>query len=370
MLHVVYFSEHDNDACFKYRVHHPIVGMNEGSVIHAQFRTTWEPALAERNLFIFQRNSSKEAVGILYNLVKAGRPVIYDMDDNIFHIPETNPVYGFLLHNPEHAWHHVMGMRYANATTVSCEGLAEFYRPMNPNIHILPNCINLDDWDEVEPILKPVDAVRIFWGGSPTHKQDLDVVKPALSEIKRKYGDRVEFVLMGQVDYNPGFPIRAIPGGSYSFFQEVMCSCDIGIAPMKDDLFNKGKSDLRLKELGCAGLPIIASDVAEYHRPESGAFLCKTLQDWVRAMDELISDPMKRSTAGAHAKEWAYSWDIRQHIHLWEALYQEVAASDSKRRSARETIRVEGGERSPSVPGPSKVRVVKHGDTGDSFTTG
>jgi len=356
MINALYFADSDRGACYKYRIAAPIKYLNQTGQFNARYSNKWEAKLLQDvHLFTFQRNSTKEALQILWQLHLQNRFVIYDIDDDILHIPEDNPVYQLILHNPAVLVHQLTGLRFANVVTVTCPALKKLYEVINPNVRILPNCVDLDDWKGITSILKRTRACRIFWGGSPTHGCDLRVVKPALKQICEKFGKKVEIVFMGIKDPENAFPVTDIPFGTYKFFQSIMRSCNIGIAPMEDNLFNLGKSDLRLKELGMAKLPIVASRVGEYDK-DSGALLCKTSDDWFKALSTLIIDKEERKLRAKATRVWAETWDIKKHVHLWSELYEELL-DEHERRNTRKTVRVQNPKRSPRLPPGSTVRV-------------
>ena len=363
-INLVYFADSKEGACFQYRIQHPIQFIDH-SRFAPEFNEKWEPKYQQSgDIFTFQRNSTKDAIQILYQLSKRKRATIYDMDDDIFQIPETNPVYELYLHNPSVPWHQVVGMRYATALTVSCDRLKQVYSHINPNIHVLPNC--LGSWDDVYPILRENGRVRLFWGGSPTHTDDLDIIRDVLDALYRKHGKEIEIVIMGSDKERFKCPVTQIPFGPYSFFQGVMASCDIGLAPMTSSIFNLGKSDLRLKELGAAGLPIVASNFGEYKKEDSGALLCETKNEWFSNMDKLITDETFRSSRAKMSNEWAMGWTIDHHIHLWENLYEEIL-DGSTRRSSGKGVAVQDRKRSPNVPRTGKVRVGNYALGGDNL---
>ena len=358
MIEVLHFADSQKGACFKYRVALPIKYLNRTGLVHAEFSDRWEAQLLSKiHLFAFQRNSTKEALQILYQLREKKRPIIYDIDDDILHIPESNPVYGLILHNPGVLVHQLSGMRFASVITVTCPALKRLYEVITPNVRILPNCVDLEDWANVSGILKRTKKCRIFWGGSPTHDCDLDSIRSVLKRICEDFGKSVEIVFMGIENKQKDFPVTQIPGGEYEFFQSIMSSCDIGIAPMADNPFNLGKSDLRLKELGMAKLPIVASQVGEYDKKESGALLCKTEQDWYHALSTLINDKEKRKLSAKESRAWAETWDIKKHIHLWQDLYEEMTTDEHERGSAMQVVRIQSPKRPTRKVSSGTVRV-------------
>lgn len=358
-MNVTFFSESDKGACFRYRVALPVRTLNAGGKVRAQFSMKWEPAVAKEDIYIFQRNHMKEALQLLHKLaVGEKRIVIYDMDDNIMHIPESNPVFNLYMHEATIPWNQIMAMRFSSAVAVSCAGLVSAYAPLNDNIHVLPNCICLEDCVDVEPILQKDGKIFIFWGGSPTHKEDLTLLRQAIPTIKRRHGDKVEFVIMGgDPEYTTTTPpVMSIPFGSYSFFQQVMRSCDIGLAPMVDNVFNRGKSDLRIKELASMRLPVVASPVGEYLIPDLDVQYCTTSREWIDTISDLIDSPDRRVEASKIAWDWVQQWDIGNHIHCWTDLFEELT-NVRKRRSSSKTVTVESRKPVELVPGGDRITV-------------
>lgn len=352
MYSVAFFSDSDKGACHKYRVLHPVEALQKLG-IRAEFRHNWEPECQNFDAFFFQRSTTREALSILYQLRKKSCPVVYDIDDDIFHIPEHNPVHGLYLNEPKIPWHQVQGLVLSSRVSVSCSCLKELYSHFNEIVTILPNCVREDDWKDVHPILVPSDAVRVFWGGSPTHKNDLEIIIPAVYELKRQYKDKIEFVIMGQeIDF--GCQVTNIPAGDYNFFQRVMTSCDIGLAPMEDNFFNRGKSDLRLKELGCARLAAVASPVGEYDIP----FVDKATKpmEWVSTIKNLIDNIDYRCAQAEKLHDWAYQFLMKDHIHKWDEMFKEMIG-ESPSRGVSQGFTVHSRQRSPIEVGGSRVRV-------------
>lgn len=357
-MKVTFFSESPSGACHRYRVALPIQALNATGKVQARYSEKWEPAVAKDDLYVFHRNHLKEAIQLLHKLSQTEkRPVVYDMDDNIMQIPESNPVFNLCMHEPKIPWNQIISMRFASAVSVSCEGLRSAYAALNERIQVLPNCISLEECQDVEPILSR-QKLFIFWGGSPTHGEDLEMLHDVIPVIQQRHGKRVEFVVMGDLDFSASVPVLVIPFGSYQLFQQVMRSCDIGLAPMVDNLFNRGKSDLRIKELASMRLAIVASPVGEYKLSDVDIAYSTTTHEWIEAISSLIDSPDRRREMSQSSWSWVQQWDIHKQIHLWIEFFEELLHVCTG-RSSSQVVTVESPERTGYVPGGDKVTVAK-----------
>jgi len=274
------------------------------------------------DLFVFSGNTRFEAFKLIHQLRAELEPVIYDCDHDLLRIPSDNPTYNRLLQEPGGAWFPLQAMRLSSLVTVPGLELKKLYEPLNHEIHVLPNCISLEDWANI-PQLGWGDKIALGWAGSPTHRNSLLLLKDALIKIVVKYPE-VHLVFMGQ---RPPFEIpkgRAtfISWGDYSTYQTVVKSFDIALAPLSDVPFNWSKSDLRLKEYACADLPIVASDIGEYKAADSFGFIFKNSDELFDTLEELVRSPGLRKRKGVMAKEWVKLCDIKNHIDKWLGVYE------------------------------------------------
>lgn len=324
-MKILMFPESTQGAVFKYRVALPAQELGKRGHI-VTVTTQWIPTMLwEYELFIFQRTTTPDSLNLLRSLTNTHNyPVIYDMDDNVVQIPEDNPVLDLYLKMPHIAWFQMQSMRFADALTTTVEHLREVYKFLQPRSYVLPNCVDNEEWKGV-PRMSWGDKVVLGWQGSPTHKASLELLSGVLPLILAKY-PQIFIIFMGM---EPPFPLErnryTVFGGSeYYNFQSVVSSFDIGLAPLVDNLFNIGKSDLRLKEYGCAGVPAIASKVGEYEKvaEEAGVLLADTTDEWIELISRLIDDRDERLQRGKQLKAYAQKWDIRNHIGQWEAIYE------------------------------------------------
>jgi len=93
-------------------------------------------------------------------------------------------------------------------------------------------------------------------------------------------------------------------------------SCDIGVYPLWDDEWSKGKCGFKAIQFMAVGVPVIASEVGvnrEIIRDGVNGFLAASEQEWCDKLALLLKDPMLRrklGSAGRKTVEERYSLDM------------------------------------------------------------
>lgn len=110
-----------------------------------------EASLAD--IIVFHRADTVEHHKVAMILKEMGKKIVFDNDDT-FKLDKTHAFYklddaGF-DQNVEYKNNVINNfIRNSDLVTCSTEFLAKEYREINPNVVVLPNCINEDDWDEI-----------------------------------------------------------------------------------------------------------------------------------------------------------------------------------------------------------------------------
>lgn len=153
--------------------------------------------------------------------------------------------------------------------------------------------------------------VRIgYFSGSITHNDDFDLVLPAIVSVLRQRPN-VTLLLMGELslpDELASFRDRiiSIPFSDWRRMPNIIASCDINIAPLRDTLFNRAKSENKWIEASLVKVPTVASCVGAFEKmiiPETG-ILCQSSMEWEAKLLQLVDCPDLRRSIG----EAAYSY--------------------------------------------------------------
>jgi len=292
---------------------------------------------------------------------KFNKKLIADVDDYSMSLDPTNPAYGHtamrdVYFDDEPAW--IDGVHYnskvtvqnhkrwmhvmeaADMTSVTTNVLADFYQPFTDKLWVIPNCLDLDYYKPWKRS-RPKDEIRIGWQGAASHYKDLMMIVPALKEIRDK-NDKVKLVFFGQswnsvvehlgkdrIEYYPWVDSDAYPLKLGSL------DLDIGICPVEDTMFSKGKSNLKQLEYGAFNIPSVCSDIefGPYSHPNGvtehgvdGMLTKNTTEGWVENLQFLIDNPSERVEMGKKYRQKVEQlYNIKEGWVEWRNLFTDVA---------------------------------------------
>ncbi|MHB1340543.1 MAG: glycosyltransferase family protein [Coriobacteriia bacterium] len=279
--------------------------------------------LMSSDVIIFQRPSQPPIVGLIRQLVAAGKTVAVDMDDDLWNLHPTNPVYG-AWKRPETISALEESIRAASLATAATPELARLMSRLNKNAVVLPNMLHREDWPTVLPE-KDGTPLVVGWAGSPSHAPDLPQIAGVFETLLEKR-DNVEVHIGGvPKDFFKSHPrLHVLPPVELADYPALIGDFDIGLAPLVDISFNRCKSDLKFLEYALVGATTIASDVAAYQRTirhgETG-LLVKSPKDWLKYITLLLDNTELRQKLRAQARAYAETRFSDANVGQWEKAY-------------------------------------------------
>ena len=94
----------------------------------------------------------------------------------------------------------------------------------------------------------------------------------------------------------------------------------VGIMPLTDDAFSRGKSAFKLIQYQAAGLPAIASPVGENRNVIAdgiNGFLANTPTEWANALTRLANDRKLYRKLAANAEKRRYDWSFEKYAPVF-----------------------------------------------------
>lgn len=250
---------------------------------------------------------------------RSNAKLVFDFDDAIWNhdVSEGNRRFGWLK-DPAKTGKIIT---LSDLVVAGNRYLADYARRFNNNIIIIPTTIDTREYRPV-PVNRAPDKVVIGWSGSITTIRHFELAMPFLLKLNEKYGDRVIIKVIGDGNYkNELLGVCGIPWTMEDEIHE-LSSFDIGIMPIPDDDWSKGKCGLK-------GLQYMALEIATVMSPvgvnceiiEDGVngFLASGVEEWVEKISRLIDDPALRSQLGKAARrtvEERYSVNSQKEVYL------------------------------------------------------
>jgi len=230
-------------------------------------------------------------------------PYVVDYDDAIFHRYDQHSsllVRALLGRKIDGV------MRQANMVIAGNDYLAErAIKAGAKNVEYLPSVVDVSQYTMKEPVSDSI--FRIGWIGAPVTASYLDLIRDAIKLLSRE--SKVHLVLIGAGSIQP-FPneeVEVLPW-SEDIERRLSQKFDVGIMPLVDGPFERGKCGYKLIQYMASGLPVVASPVGvnqQIVEPQVNGYLANSPTDWLVALRELRDSVQKRKMMGQAGRQKA-----------------------------------------------------------------
>src|SRR2546425_6831765 len=223
-------------------------------------------------------------------------PIIFDFDDAIF-VSYRSPSNGYLSY-----------LKFAGKTKTICRlaghvmvgnpYLAEYARQFNPQVTMIPTTIDTGKYT-VSRAKPASDPPVIGWTGSFSTVQHLDTLRDALQKLAKR--ERFRLRAIGTPTYElDGVAVEAMPWRSDTELEDLR-PIDIGVMPLPDDAWSKGKCGLKALQFMALGIPTVCSPVGvntEIVQDGENGFIADTEDEWVEKLRRLLCSAELRKRLG------------------------------------------------------------------------
>src|ERR1044072_983717 len=223
-------------------------------------------------------------------------PIVFDFDDAIF-VSYRSPSNGYLSY-----------LKFASKTKTICRiashvmvgnpYLAEYARQVNNHVTVIPTTIDTEKY-RVPARKEKNGPVVIGWTGSYSTVQHLDTMRGALKKLAGKESFRLRVIGTPAYECAP-VDVEAMPWRAETELQD-LSEIDIGMMPLPDDRWSKGKCGLKALQFMALGIPTICSPVGvntDIIQDDQNGFIAGTEDEWVEKLTRLLRSAELRARLG------------------------------------------------------------------------
>jgi glycosyltransferase involved in cell wall biosynthesis len=243
-----------------------------------------------------------------------GKKVIFDFDDAIYTVHQSGEKLATRKSREKTLCNFIHTVAFSDLIILENDHNKKIVDSYNTNIMLITGPIDVERYCPL-PRERERDNVVIGWIGSPQNTFYLEPLFPVFKRICATY-DQVSFCFIGSAALEiADVDLRLVKWDLQTEVMELQ-NFDIGIMPLPDDEWTRGKGGYKLLQYMALGIPSVASPVgindALIQESENG-FLATTEQEWFDRLSYLVEHKKERERMGVIARKTAvmiYSFDI------------------------------------------------------------
>jgi glycosyltransferase involved in cell wall biosynthesis len=271
----------------------------------------YDAVVVHRGIFPFPWSALEKMV------IRGHKKVIFDFDDAI-HIGHRNtettkyPWIYKLKYGPgvngilSHCAHVIAGNRT----------LAEHALQFNSLVSIIPTVVDLEQYAFQIPRI-PGDLLTIGWVGSRSTSPYLVEIEPALRRLSEAYPGKIRYRFYGHPQRKLNLPkFESLPFSLDSEIEDLR-AMDVGIMPMPDNDWTRGKCGFKAIQYMALGIPTVTSPVGmatELVQDNVNGLSARTPEEWFEALNLLVTDLRLRRRFAEAARK---TIEARYSLQTW-----------------------------------------------------
>lgn len=304
-------------------------------------RTCRKSQLKNADVVIFCRNTEPHDLKLLYWSKELNKKIIYEIDDNFFEISLNTPL-GKYHRDPSRIYVLRRFIELADIVHVYSNPMFEIANKYSSSVLLINSYFDFDLIQNIVQKKHIKNKLKIAYATSRGSNDELrNTFEKAIVEILKKYNEKVELYLWGDIPSNlklyknvKKFPFQRDYNQFIKSFYEF--GFDIGLAPLKNDLFHRSKTNNKFREYGACLVAGIYSNVDVYsdciENGVTGLIVENTQEEWFNAMELLITNHSLREDIkkNAHVKV-RNDYSFENCINQWKKTLLRVTESESSR---------------------------------------
>ena len=236
------------------------------------------------DVVVVQKKLPSAAEGLAWR--SSGAPIVFDYDDAV--VFRQQPRDGS-HHSATRTRRFARACRLADAFVCGNQYLAGLCSPRGKPVLVAPSPVPLDVPRAAPRRLR--GPVRIGWIGSPGNLDSLALLAAPLRALAQRQS--IVFVIISEQSVElEGVPSEHVPW-TLARQEHALSQLDVGVMPLVDSPWARGKCSYKLLQYMAAELPVVASPVgmnAELVDHGRNGLLAATATAWERALEQLVTD--------------------------------------------------------------------------------
>jgi len=250
------------------------------------------------------------------------KKILVDLDDAIFenYRRHGNPLVRLAIGKK---FDRLLG--WASGVVCGSKYLSDYAEERAEHVYQVPTTVDVSKYEMHDH--DHDGLISIGWIGTPWSARYLPAIREVIETLANEIPLRF-IVIGGYAPYWNGVDIQ-----SYTWEEAKEADwirwMDIGVMPLPDTPFERGKCGLKILQYMAAGVVPVASDVggnSDLIEEGVDGYLCRTDNDWTDALLDLARDPQLRARMGAAGRKKV---EEKYSLSVWapklEAIYREVA---------------------------------------------
>jgi len=234
-------------------------------------------------------------------LASARQPrLVYDFDDAVW-VPYVSPTNRYLSYLKFPGKTRSI-CRLASLVLAGNQNLADWAKRYSRDVHIVPSTVSLRQY-RVKPSGSGTATPVIGWTGSHSSMQYLLGLHGALVRLRQHLAFRLVLVGVSGVSMH-GLDVECRPWRAASEAEDLW-DFDVGIMPLPDDAWTRGKCGMKAIQYMAVGVPAVVSPVganASIVRHGVDGYHATSDDAWMEALGQLLLDQDKRRRLGMAAR--------------------------------------------------------------------
>jgi glycosyltransferase involved in cell wall biosynthesis len=271
-------------------------------------------------VFIYREALMTGSVRFERRLKKKGAKLILDFDDAIWVLDVSAGNQN--LHWLKRPAKTEEILRMADMAFVGNNFLAQYASRFNDNVKVVPTTIETEIFKPATTEKNP-DKICIGWIGSRTTLKHFYLAVPFLQRLIEKFPGQIYIKLISDVNYTGNEIEVSFCHWKKDTETEDLAEIDIGIMPLPDDEWARGKCGFKGLQYMSLGIPSVMSPIGvntEIIQDGVNGFLASTDEEWIEKLSALIASPELRRNTGEKGRKTV---EERYSVNAWKEKYVE-----------------------------------------------